>query len=219
MFNFLGLIGWSLDDHTVLLSRDQFVQHFDLDRVVKSPALFDLDKLNWMNGQYIQRLPPDEFAALATEWLERDLPACVPRPLDAALVRGMAEALQTRVKRLDEVEPLARPLFLAETLDYDAGLLLGKKGAADPVAVTRRLALMRDALASLEPWDRAALESLFDRVVAESGVKKGDLLAPLRVAVTGSTVSLPMDVTLTLLGRDRALARIDDAIMRLSTYP
>ena len=215
MFNFLGLVGWSLDDHTVLIAREQFVEHFDLDRVVKSPALFDLDKLNWMNGQYIQKLPDEEFAQLAVQWLERDLPPAVPRPVDRETVRRMAADLKTRVKRLDEVTPLTQYLFVTGPLGYDTALLLGRKGDADPAAVAERLRLLREALASCEPWDRPTLETLFRTVAAEREIKLADLLSPLRLAVTGSTVSLPMDVSLELLGRPRTQERIDDAIGRL----
>ncbi|MFN8559067.1 MAG: glutamate--tRNA ligase [Dehalococcoidia bacterium] len=215
LFNFLGLIGWSLDDHTVEISREHFVANFDLDRVVRSPALFDLDKLNWLQGQYIQKLSDADFTDAALPWLDRDLPPSAPRPVDRDLVLRMAEALKTRVKRLDEVGPLAAYLFLPEPLAYDRSLLLGRKGAADPAEVHARLRLLRDALATLEPWDRPRLEGAFRLLAEERGVKLGDLLTPLRAAVTGSAVSLPMDVSLDLLGRARTLRRIDDALERL----
>jgi glutamyl-tRNA synthetase len=216
MFNFLGLIGWSLDDHTTLITREQFIAHFDLDRVVRAPAQFDRDKLDWMNGEYIRRMPVEEFAALAAEWLERDLPPTVPRPIDRAAVRQIAPELQTRVKLLGEIAPLAGALFVPGPLDYDPALLLGRRGDTPAAVVRERLGWWREALAACEAWDRAALEALFDAMAARHGVRKGDLLMPLRVALTGSTVSLPMDVTLALLGRDRALARIDDALARVS---
>ncbi len=81
------------------------------------------------------------------------------------------------------------------------------------------LRLLREHLAGLEPWERTAIEALFDRLVAEHGIKKGPLLMPLRVACSGGTVSLPMDVTLEVLGRAEALARIDDALRRLAELP
>jgi glutamyl-tRNA synthetase len=216
MFNFLGLIGWSLDDHTTIISREQFVEHFTLDRVTKAPALFDLDKLNWIDGQYIQMLSDEAFTEAVLPFLERDLPPAVPRPIDREVVRRLAEPLKTRVKKLDEAAPLTWYLFVAGPLDYDSSLLLGRKGNADPAAVAARLRLLRDALAACETWDREGLEALFRSLAEQHGIKLGDLLSPLRVAETGSTVSLPMDVTLELLGRERTLTRIDDALARLA---
>src|SRR5581483_32487 len=89
MLNFLGLIGWSLDDHTSIISREEFVKHFDLNRVVKSPGMFDHDKLDWFNQQYILAMPPEQFAELAVEWLGKGLPANVPRPLDGEMAQRL----------------------------------------------------------------------------------------------------------------------------------
>lgn len=215
MFNFLGLIGWSLDDHTTIIPREQFIKHFDLDRVVRAPATFDRDKLDWMNGEYLRSLPLDRFTDLAAERLERELPPSVPRPVDRTVVARMAEALQTRIRRLDEIEPQARSLLVTGPLEYDRALLLGRKGDADPAQVRDRLRLLRDVLAGAEPWEPEALDTLMRATADRQGVKLGELLAPLRVALTGSTVSLPMHVTLALLGHERTLERMDAAIERL----
>jgi glutamyl-tRNA synthetase len=215
VFNFLGLIGWSLDDHTTIISREQFVQHFDLDRIVKSPGLFDIDKLDWFNGEYIRAMPVEQFVELAIEWLDRDLPPSVSRPIDRGLVERMASEVQTRVKRLDGIAPLTRYLFTPGVPDYDTALLLGKKGDANPASVAALLRLARHTLAACGTWDREALDALLRGTAQDKGIKLGDLLTPLRVAVTGSQQALPMHVNLELLGRDASLARIDDAIERL----
>jgi glutamyl-tRNA synthetase len=216
MFNFLGLIGWSLDDHTVLIPRQQFIDNFTVDRIIRSPALFDLDKLNWLNGEYIRMLTDEQFAEVAQDWLERGLPATVERPIDGAFVRQMAEALKTRVKRMDEVAGLTSYLFIDGPLEYDTELLLGSgKGALTPEAAASLLRMLRDAFTRVETWDEESFKALFLELVASSGVKLGPLLAPLRIAVTGNRVSLPMDTTVALLGRERTLQRIDDALARL----
>ncbi len=219
MFNFLGLLGWSLDDKTVIISRQEFIEHFTIERIVKSPALFDLDKLNWLNQQYIQRLSLEELVGYCVRWLERDLPPAAPRPVDRERVRRIAEAVRTRITRFDEVAGLTWYLFVPGPLPYDTALLLGKRGEGDPVQVAATLRLLREHLARVEPWERTAIEALFDRLVAEHGLKKGALLMPLRVACSGGTVSLPMDVTLEALGRSETLARIDDALRRLAELP
>lgn len=216
MFNFLGLIGWSLDDHTVLIPRQQFIDNFTIDRIIRSPALFDLDKLNWLNGEYIRMLSDEQFAELAHEWLERGLSPTVERPIDGVFVRQMAEALKTRVKRMDEIAGLTSYLFVDGPLEYDTGLLLGSgKNAITPAAAASMLRLLHDAFMKVENWDESAFHALFPELVASGGVKLGPLLAPLRIAVTGSRVSLPMDTTVALLGRERTLRRIDDALARL----
>ncbi len=217
MFNFLGLTGWSLDDHSTIITRQQFIEHFTIERVVKAPALFDPDKLLWMNGQYLQALPDDAFAAAVTPFLERDLPPSVARPIDAGLVRAMASELKTRVKKLDEAAPLTWYLFANGTLDYDSELLLrsGKK-TVEPGVAAERLAIMRAALGAAGAWDSDALDALFTATAERSGVKKGDLLGPLRAAISGSATSLPMHTSLALLGREGSLARIDGAMQKLA---
>jgi glutamyl-tRNA synthetase len=212
MLNFLGLIGWSLDDHTSIISREEFVKHFDLDRVVKSPGMFDHDKLDWFNQQYILAMPPDQFAKLAVEWLEKGLPPSVPRPVDRELVRRMAPETQTRVKRLDGIAPLTSYLFMPEPLEYDPSLILdrGKKEPLPPGEGDRILALWQSELAGWEQWNGEAIsEGPMKELPARTGEKLGDLLAPLRVVLTGSKQSLPMHVNLELLGKERSLARID----------
>ena len=77
IFNFLGLLGWSLDDHTEIISREQFIEHFTLDRIVKNPAVFNIDKLTWMNGMYIREMPEERLTELFADTLERDFPGFI----------------------------------------------------------------------------------------------------------------------------------------------
>lgn len=219
MLNFLGLIGWSLDDHTSIISREEFVKHFDLDRVVKSPGMFDHDKLDWFNQQYILAMPPDQFAALAVEWLEKGLPASVPRPIDRELVSRMVlatdkgqPAVQSRIKRLDGIAPLTGYLFMPDPLTYEPSLILdrGKKEPLPASEGDRILALWRDELAAWDQWDGKAIEAgPFKNLPSRTNEALGTLLGPLRAALTGTKQSLPMHVNLELLGKERSLARID----------
>jgi glutamyl-tRNA synthetase len=215
MFNFLGLIGWSLDDHSVIIPRETFIEHFTLDRITRNPALFDADKLNWINEQYWRALSDEAIAGMAAERLNQELPPNARRPVSPAEVARMTEALRTRVTRLDQIVPLSWYLFVDGPLDYDTTMLLGRKGAGDPAAAAAMLRLVRDALAGHEPWDGTDFEALLRGVATEKGVKFGPMLAPVRVALTGSSVSLPIDTTLAMLGKERALARLDDALGRL----
>ena len=114
MTNFLAFLGWSLDDKTTHITADEFARVFTLDRVVPNPAFFDTERLDALNGHYIRSLAPDDWRERVAQWLERDLPASIPRPLDAALTAAVAPLLQERVAHLDEGRgagalPLRRP--------------------------------------------------------------------------------------------------------------
>ena len=128
MINFLALLGWSLDDRTELLSREELIKHFSLERVGKTPAIFNKEKLEWMNGVYLRRLSLGQFVHHAMPFLDRDLPESVRRPLDESYVSQVLSLIQERAKTLAEVPQLADFFFLDE-LPYDTELLSkGKTG-------------------------------------------------------------------------------------------
>jgi glutamyl-tRNA synthetase len=215
MFNFLGLLGWSLDDHTVLISREQFVEHFALERLVKNPAVFDLDKLTWMNGVYLRDLPEERLATLISERLERDLAPSVPRPLDAATVRALVPLVRERIKRLDEVAPMVEGFF-AEELPFAASELLGKKFAGNAPGAAEALRQAKARLEALPSWDHDALEQAMRSLAEEREMKAGDLFMLLRVALTGRPVSPPLFESMEVLGRERCLRRLDGALAKLA---
>ena len=121
MFNFIALIGWSLDDKTELMTRQQLVENFSLERIGKTAAIFNREKLEWMNGVYIRGLDIDDFTRRALPFLEKGLPSAVRRPLDAGYVRSVMPLVQERTKRLTEVPELTKFFFMDE-LEYDGGL-------------------------------------------------------------------------------------------------
>jgi glutamyl-tRNA synthetase len=215
MFNFLGLLGWSLDDHTEIISRDDFVRHFSIERIVKNPAVFDVDKLTWMNGVYLRDLPPQRLADLLAERLDGDLPLSVPRPLDRAYVLRIVPLVQERLKRLDEAAALTDFFFLEGPLDYPTDLLLGKRFAGKPQEAAHALESVI-ALLNASEWDHAALEAAVRPLAEELGLKAGDLFMLLRVAVTGRAATPPLFETMAVLGCERSLARLRDALHRLS---
>jgi glutamyl-tRNA synthetase len=216
MFNFLGLLGWSLDDHTEIISRDEFIRHFSLDRIVKNPAIFDVEKLTWMNGVYLRQLPPGRVAELLTERLEEDLPSDVPRSLDRDYVLRIVPLIQERIKRLDEAVSLTAFFFVEGPLDYSTATLLGKGFAAKPDEARHALEAAITGLSNLERWEHDALEGVLRPLAEELGLKAGDLFMLLRVAVTGQTATPPLFETMEVLGRDRCLARLDDALRLLA---
>jgi glutamyl-tRNA synthetase len=217
MFNFLGLLGWSLDDHTEIISREQFVQHFSLERIVKSAAIFDLDKLTWMNGVYMRSLPPERLAALVRGRLERDLPPDVPRPVDEGYILRMVPLIRERVKRLDDLKRFAEFFFLGDDLDYSVSDLLGKAFAGHPQDATAALGAARERLASLPSWDEGSMEGALRPLAESLSLKAGDLFMLIRVAVTGGPVAPPLFQSMAILGREHCLARLGRALERLGT--
>ena len=210
MFNFLGLLGWSLDDHSVIIDREQFVQHFSLERIVKNPAVFDLEKLTWMNGVYMRDLPEERLADLIAERLERDLPASAPRPIDRETVRSLAPLVRERIKRLDEVAAMTEGFFTDE-LPYGAPELLGKRYRDNASGAQEALRQAKVRIEALPAWEHEALEAALRSLAEELGVKVGDLFMLLRVAVTGRPVSPPLFESMEVLGRERCLRRLDEA--------
>jgi glutamyl-tRNA synthetase len=211
MFNFLGLLGWSLDDKTEIISREEFVANFSLERINKSPAIFDLEKLRWMNGHYIRSTPLDELAVYVRDRLERDLPPEVARPVDLALVLRIVPLIQERVKLLSEVEPLTSFFFATESYDYDARTLLGKRFANEPELAGSLLKAVLDAVRVTPEWTAAGLEAAIEPVTEHSTLKRGDVFGLVRVAVTGRTVTPPLFESMEILGRERCVQCLEQA--------
>jgi glutamyl-tRNA synthetase len=214
MMNFLVLLGWSLDDKTEIFSRDEVIKNFTLERVSKTPAIFNRDKLTWLNGLYIRKLAADDFARRALPFLDRDLPVEVARPLDFDYVRRVMPLVQERAKLLSEVAFLTR-YFFVDRLEYDTKLLIGKDMTVE--STVRALSVAAERLAGLASFDEAALERMLRPLAVELGLKTGQLFGALRTAVTGETATPPLFQTMAVLGRERCLPRIDLALIKLRT--
>ncbi len=214
MINFLTLLGWSLDDHTELLSRDQLIQHFSLERVSKTGAVFDKVKLEWMNGVYLRKLGIEEYTKQAMSFLERDLPPSVTRPLDTAYVNQIMPLVQERAKTLAEIPQLVDFFFL-DDLSYNAHMLVGKGMDAAMAASIIEVALQK--LTAINTWDSQFLESYLRQLSANLNLNTGKLFSLLRTAVTGRTATPPLFQTMAVLGKETCLGRIRAARDRLST--
>jgi glutamyl-tRNA synthetase len=216
MFNFLGLLGWSLDDHSVIISREQFIENFALERLGKNPAVFDIEKLRWMNGVYIREVvSEDRLVELLAERLDHDLSPAAQRPIDEDLVRKLLPLIRERMQTLAEAAPMVEGFFTDE-LHHSRDELLGKKFRDNASGARDALASAKARLESLSAFDHASLESTLRALADESGVKAGDLFMLLRVATTGKPVSPPLFESMEVLGRDRCLNRIDQAIAVLA---
>jgi glutamyl-tRNA synthetase len=192
MVNFLALLGWAPDGETTIMSRDELVERFSLDRVSSSPSQFDYAKLDWMNGVYLRALTADEFAHRVVVWLGEH-----GYEWDAELVRKAAPLVQEKISKLGEFPAYAGFLFE----DVEASV----DGAAEVVLAAR------DALQDVEPFTAQAIETALRGVVERLGLKPRQGFQPIRVAVTGSTVSPGLFESIELLGRETTLARLSAA--------
>ena len=194
--NYLALLGWGFDDSSTFFTTEQLIENFTLDRVSKSPAVFDEKKLRWMNGRYLREMDPAEL----TRVLEQ-----------REGLNGIEDAVrisQEKMQTLADFRPLTGWLYDEPTTDEKAWGKVMKNGAVE------NLARAREALASVEPFDEAGVERALTKLVEELDVKPGKLYQPIRVAITGTTVSPGIFESVALLGRDRTLARIDNALTR-----
>ncbi len=208
VMNYLALLGWSLDGETTIFSRETLAENFSLDRVSRNPAIFDDEKLDWLNGVYIREMSPDELVDRMVPWL---VAAGMLTPDDAAVRREwllrLAPIVSERLKRMDELPPMVAFLF-SDTVEIDDSArekVLEKEGAGSA------LDACRDALAGLATFDAESVEAALREVPERIGVKPKLAFQAVRVAVSGSTVSPPLFELLELLGRERTLARIDAA--------
>jgi glutamyl-tRNA synthetase len=194
--NYLALLGWGYDEETTFFTTDELKRHFSLERVSKNPAVFDEQKLRWMNGRYLRELSLD------------DLTARLEQRTGHTGLRDAVAVTQEKISTLDEFWPLARSFF-EEPVDDPAG----RERFLAPEAGAEALKAAREALAGVpEPWSTESVEPALREAVERTGMKAKQVFQPLRVALTGSTVSPGIFETVALVGRDRALARIDAAL-------
>ncbi len=210
--NFMVLLGWSLDDKTEVMSLDTMVQNFSLERVSKPAAIFDQEKLLWMNGVYLRQLSPQELAGRLLPFLERDLDQGL-LPVDLDYLGRIVPLIQERIKLLSDAADLTRYFFQGE-LEYDPANLVqkGMDAAGTLAALQRALA----ALHAAPGFEHATLEESLRAVGAELGLAPRQFFGVLRVALTGRTATPPLFETMAVLGRQRVLDRMQAAIGRLS---
>ena len=194
LMNFLALLGWAPDGETTIMSRDELIERFSLERVGSSPATFDYAKLDWMNGVYLRALPPEEYAERLLGFL-REQGTSGPRSACARRFRSY----RRRSGASSEFPGFAG--FLFHEVEPDRSLL-----------DERILANAEPALAATEPWTADGIETRLKRLCDELGEKPRTVYLPIRVAVTGSRVSPGLYESLELLGKDESLRRIHAAV-------
>jgi glutamyl-tRNA synthetase len=190
LMNFLALLGWAPDGETTIMSRDELIERYSLERVGASPATFDYAKLDWMNGVYLRELSPADYAGALIEYLREqgyDWPE--------ERIRAASPLVQEKIGRLGEFAQFAG--FLFHDVEPDPALL--DRGV---------LAAASDALERVEPWEAEGLESALKEVTEQLGMKPRQAFQPVRVALTGSKISPGLYESLELLGRETSLDRL-----------
>ena len=211
MRNYLMLLGWAPSGDREIVPWQVIEDEFRLEDVNPSPAFFDERKLRAFNGEYVRALPTEEFVAACGPWLAAPHAPWAPSEFDPQMFAAVAPLAQTRVAVLSEITALVDFLFLAEPATDEASWAKAMNDAA-PDLLRAAVAAYTDA-----PWQAEELKTRLEAAGAERGLKLGKAQAPVRVAVTGRTVGLPLFESLEVLGRERTLARLEAALARLTS--
>ncbi|MGE5175264.1 MAG: glutamate--tRNA ligase [Hyphomicrobiales bacterium] len=211
MVNFLALLGWAYDGEREIFTLEELGRVFSLDRISKNPAIFNTEKLEWMNGEYFRALPIERRVALTVAHLERTgaLPEAVRA--DRALLARAIEAIGDRMKRPEHFLDYGAWLFVDRVAPEPApwAELLAKPLAAD------RLVKLADRLEAVAPFEHDPIEKAARGLAADEGVKAGEVIMPARIALTGKKVSPGIFDVILLLGREKTVGRLRDAAARL----
>lgn len=210
MANYLMLLGWGPGGDVEIRPYEELEQLFRIEDVNTSPAFFDVKKLTAFNGEYIRALAPEAFVKACARWLTAPYAAWKPEAYDQAVFEAVAPLAQTRLAVLSEVTSYVDFLFLDEPVYDEASWNKAMKAGAAEL-----LRDVRGELAAAE-WEAEPLKAVLVAVGEKHGLKLGKAQAPVRVAVMGRTVGLPLFESLEVLGRDRVLTRLDAALGRLA---
>ncbi len=228
ILNFLALMGWSAEEGKEVFDIETIVREFSWDRVSTSAPIFDLQKLEWLNGMYIRALSIDElierlrpFAAGRLDGGIREVGAQHAVPLHPVpsqsnggeRTRRMVAIIQERMKTLAEFDKWTW-FFFTDKLDYGSELLVAKKMTSESAAAALRASAA--SFAETEDWTTAALEEIGRKLCEEIGLKPNQLFMALRVAVTGSPASPPLFESMEILGKERCVRRLEEAVRRLA---
>jgi glutamyl-tRNA synthetase len=210
MLNFIALLGWSPGNDIEVMSVPEMIDLFSSEHLSKNAAVFDMKKLEWMNGQHLARIAAKDLAPIVVPQLV-DAGLSAPNDFEARTdwYYALIDLLKVRARTTDEIVRLAAP-YLKEVVDYEPEAIA--KTWKDADASRDALLSVRDTLASAPAWDATQLETALRSLAESKGVGVGKLFAPLRVALTGLSASPGIFDILVVLGRDRSLERIDSSV-------
>src|SRR4051794_24421108 len=195
LLNFLALLGWSYDDKTTIMSRDELIERFNLDRVVPSPATFGYEKLDWLNGMYLRALEPGVYADELVKYLRGE-----GYDWDEQLIRRAAPIVQEKIERFGLFPDFAG--FLFRDVEPDRSLLDGRAPVVEAA---------RQALEGVEPFEAVQIEAALRHLAEELELSPRKAFEPIRVAVTGSKISPGLFESIELLGKAGSLERLSAA--------
>ena len=214
LINFMALLGWSLDGETDVMTADTIREHFTLERVGKPAAIFDLDKLQWMNGVYIRQLDTGDLADRILPFLESDYPDAM-QPIDRTYLLQIVPLVQERLKTLADA-PDMLSYFFRETLEYDAASLVQRGMDADSALIAIRRAESDLAAVADASFSHENLEAVLRAAGGELDLSGRQFFGLLRTAITGRTATPPLFEMMEVMGRERVLARLEAAAGKLS---
>ncbi len=210
VINYLGRLGWSLDDHSEFIPLDQMIANFSLERITSAPGNFDGKKLFWLQGEYMKLVPTDKKLERCIPYLRRA--KLIGDTLDEktkTILTQIIDASGDRIKLFSDVLMFATPI-LKDQIEYEAkGVEKRVKGQSDT------LTKFRATLEGVTTWDVPTLDKVLHDFATENNLKAGDVVNPTRVAVTGMQVGFGLFETLAILGKEKTLARLDYAIQNL----
>ncbi|MGE0608013.1 MAG: glutamate--tRNA ligase [Pirellulales bacterium] len=212
VLNYLMLLGWSLDDKTEFLSMQQMIENFSLERVTKSAASLDVNKLWSFQDHYMRELPLKQKVAMMLPYLQQAGLVSSPPPCEVGpKLSKIVEAAGDRIKVAGDIIAYA-DFFFRDEVEYDAKAFDKRLRAEGAASLLKKF---RDELAAAEPFDTATLEQTLNDFVLRHGIQNGEIIHALRVSVTGKAVGPGLYDCLTLLGREVCLARIDKALSKV----
>ena len=208
ILNYVALLGWAPGNDEEFFTLEEMVRRFSLEGLSKSPSIFDPVKMRWMNGEYLRRMSAEEFHRLALAWYPQGL-------LEASVdLHELSRLLQSRIAILSEIPEQVD--FVLALPDYDVALYTHKKMKTNPEVARRGLQAARERLAGLAPFDRASLHAALESLAGELGLKNGQVMYPVRVALSGKEFTPGGASELAeLFGREEVLHRIDVGIGKL----
>ena len=209
LVNFMALLGWSLDDRTEIMDRQKLIDNFSLDRVVKAGAVFDREKLEWMNGVYIRGLRSGDLAEEILAYWREYPPATIPQHPNRQYFIKIMPLIQERLKTLDDAADISL-IFFQSDIRYDSKNLV-QKGMNSESSLSA-LSKVRDRLGRCSPFDTETLEEVLREMARDLALSGRQFLGLIRVAITGRTAAPPLFQTMEVLGYERCLERISRAI-------
>ena len=208
LINYLALVGWNPGTDQEFFTMDELIQAFDIHRLNNSPGIFDVNKLNWMNGQYIAKLPPEKYLEMAAPWFDQVLAG---KGMD---YKRLAELMQGRTEVFCQVPDMIR--FLAEMPEFDNALYFHKKMKCDETVARENLQWVLPVLEGISDWTEQAIHDAVMAAIVEAGKKNGAVLWPLRIAISGlaNTPGGAFEIAY-LLGKEETLRRLRQSLEKL----